>query len=394
MRYAVPDTNLPGPSLTRPDFKNKRVALVLPDLRGGGAEQVALQLGRAFLDRGLEVDFVLVQAAGELLGERPAASRLVDLGAPRFRSAWLPLHRYLRRERPDCLLPSMWPLTAIACLAARTARIGCRVIASEHTDFRPALEVSATDRAILRRFGRWLYGPAHLVVAVSSGVRDGLRDCVGLGPDRTAVIHNPLRRPSGNLPDRDDLPLFEWWRSAGPSLLTVGNLKPQKAHDVLIRALPAMRAHPDARLIILGDGPLRTETAALVERLGLGDRVRLPGFRTDPFPFMEAADLFVLSSVWEGFGMVLIEALACGTPVVSTDCPSGPREVLADGAYGILTPPGDVEALAEAIDRALGQPADPDRLKRRAEDFSPDRVADAYLAQMFGTGERAGHTSS
>ncbi|HSF94525.1 MAG TPA: glycosyltransferase [Thermohalobaculum sp.] len=362
-----------------------RIAIVLPDLRGGGAERLNLILAREFLDRGFGVDLVLARVEGDLLDDVPDGCRIVDLAAPRLRWVFPALRRYLRSERPLGVLAAMWPLTGIACLAVRTARVPVRLVVSEHNDFRLAPAITSRERFLLRIFGGWIYRPADAVVAVSQGVAESLHRCAGLEAGKTRVIYNPLREPSGGPWPSEDLPLREWWNAGGKRLLTVGALKPQKAHDVLLQALAALDSHPDSRLIVLGEGPLRSETQALAERLGLAARVRLPGFRRDPFPFMSEADLFVLSSSWEGFGNVLIEAMACGTPVVSTDCPSGPSEILANGTYGVLVPPGDPAALASGVDAALCAPPRPELLKQRAREFSPARAATAFLTAMFGS---------
>lgn len=175
-----------------------------------------------------------------------------------------------------------------------------------------------------------------------------------------------------------------WTAAPGGRILTVGSLKAQKNHPLLLRAF-ARLARPDARLMILGggdDAPLRR----LAAELGIADRVVLAGFHLDPTPFYQTADLFVLSSDHEGFGNVIVEALAQGLPVVSTDCPSGPAEILEGGRWGALVPVGDAEALAAAIDRALATPHDPDALKRRAADFAPAIAARRYLDLLFPSG--------
>ena len=361
-----------------------RIAIVLPDLRGGGVERIRLVLASEFLKRGFGVDLVLARVEGELLDDVPDGCRIIDLAAPRLRWIFPALRRYLRSERPQGVLAAMWPLTGIACLAVGTSGVPARLVVSEHNDFRMAPAISPPERVLLRMLGKWIYRPADAVVAVSRGVEESLHECAGLDAGKTRVIYNPLREPSDSPWLADDLPLRAWWHGGGARLLTVGALKRQKAHDVLLRALAALDTHPDSRLIVLGEGSLRSEIHDLAKRLGLADRVRMPGFRSDPFPFMRDADLFVLSSAWEGFGNVLIEAMACGTPVVSTDCPSGPREILADGAHGILVPPGDHAALGAGIDAALRDRPKPEMLKQRAREFSPAGAATAYLTAMFG----------
>lgn len=370
--------------------EGRRIALLLPDLRGGGAERASITLAGALRGLGCEIDFVLARAGGALMAEVPDGCRIVDLEVVRMRSIVPGLRRYLGCERPDGLIANMWPLTVLSCLALRSCSSRPPLVVAEHTDLRMARAIGRRQRPFLRLAGRWLYRPASAVVAVSAGVRDSLHEAAGLPQEWTRVIHNPLRQPSASGFTAEDADLARWWSEGSPRLLTVGALAPAKAHDVLLRALAGLREHPDARLVILGEGPLRAETEELVSRLGLGERVRLPGFRPDPFPFMRAADLLVLSSAWEGFGLVLIEALACGTPVVSTDCPSGPAEALDHGRFGTLAPPNDPPALAQAIKTALRAPWDAKDLESRARQFAPEEVARQYLDALFPAGAASG----
>jgi glycosyltransferase involved in cell wall biosynthesis len=163
----------------------------------------------------------------------------------------------------------------------------------------------------------------------------------------------------------------------------VGSLKPAKDFALLLAAFAKLRQHSNARLLILGEGPLRGELEALKCRLGLDGAVDMPGFVASPYPYLAKADVFVLSSAWEGFGNVIVEALACGTPVVSTDCPSGPGEILADGRYGMLVAPGDAAALAQAILASLAAEHDRAALIRRSQDFSVAKAAEQYLELLF-----------
>ena len=192
-----------------------------------------------------------------------------------------------------------------------------------------------------------------------------------------ATIHNPVPSlPSCSVSRLNEAASF--WKGSEARILSVGNLKAVKNQALLIRAF-ARLASPNATLMILGEGALRPELERLATELGVGNRVILPGFQSDPTPFYETANLFVLSSDYEGFGNVIVEALATGTPVVSTDCPSGPSEILEGGKWGRLTPVGDVDALAMAMKTALAEEHDPEALKRRAADFSPAIAARKYL---------------
>lgn len=356
-----------------------RVSILLPDLRGGGVERIRIVLAREFARAGHEVEFVLMQARGELLEEARESFSVIELGTPRARTVPLALARYLRRRRPEALFAAMWPLTVFAPLAARLSGRRCKVLVSEHN----SLSVQYRDwgrghRAALRASMAVGYRLADRCVGVSSGVAHDIATLSGMRSTTFEVIHNPVTPRLG--PSSEALRDAEalWAGPSGARIVTVGSMKTQKNHQLLLRAF-ARQDRSEARLMFVGDGAGRDAILSLAEELGVTDRVILAGFHRDPTPFYKTADLFVLSSDYEGFGNVIVEALACGTPVVSTDCPSGPGEILDGGRFGRLTPVGDAGAMAEAIHTALNAPANCDALKRRAADFSPGIAAAKYL---------------
>lgn len=358
------------------------LSLLLPDLRGGGAERISLDLARELARLGHRVEFVLMRAEGDFLAEAQAEFPVVDLRAPRARQVIGPLTRYLRNRRPKGLLAAMWPLTVIAPVAARIARYPGPVAISEHSTLytRQYKDWGRLHLAAMRASGFIGYRLASSRIGVSQGVCDDMALMSRLPLDRMTVIHNPVRAlapPDAAARARADA---LWGVPAGRRVLNVGSLKDQKNHPLLLRAF-AQVGDGAARLMILGQGdeaPLR----ALADELGIAGQLILPGFHADPSPFYATADLFVLSSDYEGFGNVIVEALSCGLPVVSTDCHSGPAEILENGRWGRLTPVGDAPALARAMAEALAEAPDRDALRRRAAHFSPERAARAYLAAM------------
>jgi glycosyltransferase involved in cell wall biosynthesis len=359
-----------------------RIAILLPDLRGGGAERVNLTLAREFLARGHAVDFVLMRAEGELIGLVPEGARVIDLQAPRVRDLIGPLVRYLRRSRPDAVLAAMWPLTSVAVLARALARFPVRLVLSEHTTLsRHYSGRGALHRLVLRASLALTCPLANARVTVSGGVAEDMARLGGLRRDHAAIIHNPVPPAlPGPVPDSVEA----LWRSPrGHRILAVGSFKAEKNLSLLIRAFAHIADLMDARLMLLGEGSLRPDLEALARKVGVADRVAMPGFAADPGPYYQSADLFVLSSDYEGLPTVLIEALGHGLPVVSTDCPSGPAEILENGRYGRLVPVGDAAALATAMAEALVTDHDRDALRRRAADFAPEKAADRYLALLF-----------
>ena len=361
---------------------SKRVALVLPNLTGGGAERVTLTLAEYFIAQGHAVDLVLVQARGELMPLVPGEVRLVELGASRLLGALVPLIRYLRHRRPDSMLVSLWPLTVVAILAARIARTKTRVVVSDHNTLSRQYGGSPRTMAALKASLRLFYPLAAARVGVSEGVAKDLSRLSGLAEDQFIVIRNPVPPPPG--PPFEPSPDIErFWAGAKRRILTVGRLKAQKNHKLLIRSMALLDKDLGAKLIILGEGALRQELEQLVAELGVMDSVILPGFAADPWPFFRSAELFVLSSDYEGLGNVLIEAMLAGLPVVSTDCPSGPGEILDGGRLGELVPVGDAEALAAAMTTAMTRAHDPEPGRRHAGRLSAGSL-EHYLALMVG----------
>ena len=361
-----------------------RIALLLPTLNMGGAERVAITLAGFFRDAGYAVDFVLLSDEGELRREAPDGSRIIGLGGVRFRGAYGPLVRYFREARPEAVLVFMWPLTVIALLAHRRAGLPGRIVISEHN----------TISVEQRRRGIWMYLLVRLTTAlsyraadarvcVSRGVAEDVARTSGLPRAAFVVIENPVPPIDEGVADE-----AVWTVPPGRRILTVGRLAEQKNHALLVRAFAQLSDLGGAQLVILGEGPLRQATEKLIGELGLESRVLLPGATPFPQAYYATADLFALSSDYEGFGMVLIEALGHGLAVVSTDCPSGPAEIITDRSLGTLVPCGDVVELAAAMRDALGRRHDPAPARRRYDDFSVARIGPRYLDVLAGTARR------
>lgn len=238
-------------------------------------------------------------------------------------------------------------------------------------------------RPLQRRFVRWLYPRAEGIIAVSSSVRDDLCDAFGIPRERVRVIYNPVTLQTTG--DRDDTSPPHTWLDEGsplPVILGIGRLEVSKDFSTLLRAFARTTQDHPSRLIILGEGSQRPALEQLARELDIVESVGLPGQVSSVAPYLQRASLFVLSSRWEGFGMVIAEALAAGTPVVATDCPGGPAEILGNGEYGQLVPVGDVGALAEAMQRVLEVPPGREIRREVVERFDPSHVATAYLECM------------
>jgi glycosyltransferase involved in cell wall biosynthesis len=334
-----------------------QLAFFLPSLHGGGAERVVLNLAEGFSGRGFRTDLVLAKAEGHYLDSVAPGVRVVDLKAPRVLRSLGPLARYLRRERPVVLAAALDHANLVAMAASRLARAGTRTVIAVHCTFEKGVHAKQDVRV---RALPWLLGRLHhwadAVVAVSEGVARDVAETAGIPRDRVSVIPNPVITP-GLLPAAAEPPAHPWFEDTrGPIVLGVGRLVPQKNFPLLIEAFASVDRSADARLVILGEGPERPRLEAEIRRYGLDDRVSLPGFVQNPYACMSRARVLVLSSDYEGLPTVLIESLALGTPVIATDCESGPREILRDGALGALVPVGDARALSDAMAHAVTAP--------------------------------------
>lgn len=286
----------------------------------------------------------------------------------------------LRQGQYQALLTAGHRFNVVGIRAALAAEV--RVVASVHNHVGRQL---AGRGNILRRWRRAreiarVYPLAHAIVAVSEGVATDLRARVGSAGDRVLTIPNPVvSHTDGDTVMQE--PPHPWLATPRekPVLLAAGRLTVQKDYRTMLRALARVRARRDCRLIILGEGEERTALEQLAAQLGISDVVDLVGFHREPRRWMAAADLFVLSSAWEGFGNVLVEAMSAGTPVVSTDCPSGPAEILQHGRVGRLVPVGDDAALADAIAATLADPPSRNSLINATAPFRSSVVARSYL---------------
>jgi len=339
-----------------------------------------LNLIEGLVARGLAIDLLAIRAESAHLGELPDAVRLVDLGVRHSGLAIAPLARYLRRERPDALLAAKDRAIRAAVLARRLAGWRGRLVGRLGTNLSAALEGrSALARRLRTAPMRLIYRGVDRIVAVSQGVAEDTRRITGLPADRIGVVRNPVVTP--RLAELAAAPCPHPWLESSevPVILGAGRLTEQKDFTTLVRAFARVVAERPARLLILGEGRQRARLEQLAEELGVRADVALPGFAPNPYAWMARATLFVLSSAWEGSPNVLTEALALGIPAVATDCPSGPRELLAGGRYGPLVPVGDHVALARAMLATLQAPLPAERLREAVSAYTVEAATSGYL---------------
>lgn len=373
-------------------MKKTSLWIYLPNLSGGGVERMKLILTPAFIERGFDVTFVLNKAEGELLQLLPPAVRVISLNASRTLTALPKLVGYLRREQPDILLSSMGHNNINALWAKRIAGVHTAVIISQHNSLSTeSIAMGNWQHRILPTMYRLFCRHADAVIAVSKGVADDMAAATGYPRSKITVLYNPILFPGFD--DKANEPVAHRWFAdgAGPVFVGIGRLVAQKDFETLIRAFALIDAKRNARLLILGEGPLRASLQALAVSLGVAERVELAGFMRNPLPYLKQASAMIMSSRYEGFGNVLVEAMACGTPAISTNCPYGPSEILGDGRFGPLVPVGDAAALARAMTETLDHPVSAAVLRERAREFAMDKVADEYAVLCHRAVVHAGY---
>lgn len=369
-----------------------KIALFLPALNGGGAERAVIKLAEGFLAKRVPVDLVVAKAIGPYVKQIPAGTRFIDLGASRALASLPALMRYLRRERPAALLSTLERSCIVALWARRLTGTSTRIVVNVQNHISVDSKNAPNIRVkYMPRFVGRFYPWADAITTVSRGVAEDLAHVMHVPPERVRVIFNPVI--SDDLFAAAAEPIEHPWFAAGmpPVILSVGRLSPQKDFDLLLRAFARVRASRSARLIVLGEGPERGTLTALAEQMGIAADVEFPGYVENPYGYMSRAAAFALSSRWEGLPTVLIEALACRVPVLSTDCPSGPYEILAGGKYGSLVRVGDEHALASGLHNILAArpPSPPDECWRP---YHQDIATAKYLKLLLPKANGISHS--
>lgn len=359
------------------------LSFFIPNLTVGGAEQVTVNIANGLAARGYDVELLLSEFEGELQSELTDRVAVVELPPSETSlfgvAANLPaLAAYLRRQEPAVLFSHLRHPSVVCLAVNKVLDIDTVVVPTHHSAYGTTVEQTPKDR-IVQRLVPHFYPAADRIIAVSEGVADSLVDGTPVSEDDLSVLHNPVDVET--VRERAREPVDHPWIEDDDVevVLFVGRIAQQKDLETWLRAFERVHErNPDARAVIAGQGPRREHLLSVAERRGLSDVVSIPGYVENPYRFMSQADAFLLSSRYEGLPTVLIEALACGCPIVATDCPSGPREILDGGRFGHLAPVGDADALADAVTETLDDPTPADVLRRRADDFAPESVVDDY----------------
>ncbi len=365
------------------------VVFLLSNLKSGGTEWFALRLAQGLTLRGFHPCFLVAREEGELLEEAQKSAPVRSLSgfgySPFGMALVLPrLVRFLRREQPEAVISGLALVNILLAVAVKFLKNKPRLIMVEHMRLCPNGLCPRTLRHRLKvRFLAFAYATADEVVSVSQTAAQDLSQYKGLSQNKTKIIYNPVIPE--NFQELAAQPTEHPWlkNKTTPVLLTVGRLLCVKNHLGLFRAFALARRKRPLKLIVYGEGTERPLLEDWIRHNGLENDIDLAGATANVFSAMKAADLFVLASRSEAFGNVVVEALACGLPVVCTDC-GGPREILEDGRFGKLVPPDDPEALAEAVLIALETAHDREALSQKGRFFSVSRAADAYARLIRG----------
>lgn len=366
--------------LRSPESSGAHIAILAATSGHSGVDRLIRNLAPAFALRGHRVDVLQIDGHGPYWDSQADGVHLRRLGTAHVDSSLVPLVRYLREMRPNVLLTDKDRVNRLALVARRLAGVPTRLAVRIGTTVSKNLErrnpVSRWSQLASIRLG---YRHADAIITPSHGAARDLATIAGLPVERISVLPNPVVDDEFERRAREPVD-HPWFHGGGPPVvLGVGELSARKDFGTLLTAFSILRKTRDCRLVILGEGRKREYLEALTRKLSVGGDVDLPGFDPNPLRFMARSAAFALTSTCEGSGIVLVEALAVGTPVVSTDCPSGPREILQDGRYGILVPVANPAAVADALAATLDDPAPPEVLRKSVTEFNVRDSAGAYL---------------
>ena len=369
-----------------------RLAVYCGPFDGGSTAKIAARLANGFAARGVSADLLVTASRDPIPESTDPGVRVIPMGSMGALIRVPAMALYLARNRPEAILTHRIREDIFTLKAAHLVRAGTPVFATVHGRMTVKLDHIPGAKGRRRRAEvlRW-YPRNRGIVAISEDTAEDLRGLLGAEAP-IATIPNPI--VTRDMLVQAQAPADHPWlaepkdRRQIPVLVFAGRLEIEKDLPTLLQAFARLHERQDCRLLIVGDGRLRPEIERQRSALGLDDLVAMPGWAANPYPYLRLADLVVLSSFWDALPTVLIESLALGTPVVSTECGAGPREILADGRYGPLVPPRDPQALADAMERTLAAPLPPETLRAGGERYDAQRNADLYLELMLGTGLR------
>lgn len=355
----------------------QKITFFSPNLAGGGAERIIAILAAHFSEEKYDVDLVLASATGPYLANIPDSVRIIDLKCKRVLFSLPRLIKYLKVERPNILFTSQMHSSIVALWATKLAGVSTQVFIRQPTMLNPSYEEKSWKSKLVQKILLWSVKSAVEVIVTSKAMAKEFIDFSKIEQNKVEVIYNPV--PIEFIREQSLEPLSHPWFKSNepPVILAVGRLVTVKDFQTLVKAFALVRNETPARLMILGEGPLRIELENLIDQLGLSDHVQMPGFVSNPYQYMKYSKVFVLSSLWEGFPNGMVEAMACGTAIVATDCEGGASEILEHGKWGELIPVGSEELMAKAIVKSIVSENLPNTFER-VNDFSVDVIFKKY----------------
>jgi len=361
-----------------------KIALFIKSLNGGGAERVVLNLANEFYERKIPLILILRFKKGVYLKELNPDIKIVELGT---NNPFLMINRIIKACKDNkitTLFPVMHSSNIIGLIANVFLRI--RIVIRESNtfdDFFNKKGLKKIKMTILLCLMKLWYPQSEKIIANTKDTANDILKHINVPKEKVVVINNPLVNERITKLSKEPINDLKYSKITKPRIISVGRLVYQKNYEFLIKCFKQVKKTlPEASLIILGTGPLKNQLITLVKELDLDNEVHFLGFVNNPYKYLKNSDVFVLSSFFEGFGNVLVEALAVGLPIVSTDCPGGPREILDNGNYGTLVPLNNVDAMTNAIIQTIRKKNDTKSLVERANSYSINKIADVYLKVM------------
>mgnify|MGYP001161156190 FL=1 len=365
-----------------------KITVIIPTLNIGGAEKLTVNLINDWINKGHQIELLLLRKEGPLLEELNNNNlKIHNLNSKKLLFSFFPLYKFFKRNKIDIIWANIYILNFIVIFAWMLSGKKGKLFVTEHNPLSFQInELSKLKEFFLRFIFSLSYRFATGITTVSKGIKNDLLQLAHINNDKIDVIYNPVAIGKNKISKLFNLEKKIWDSSYNVKLLSVGNLKVQKNHKLLINTFAKLPKNLNAQLIIIGEGPLRKELEELINNLKLSKRISLIGHQKNPYPWYHSADLFILSSDYEGFGNVLIEALECGLPIVSTNCVSGPKEILENGKYGKLVEVNNVDDLKNGIIEQINKKHDKKKLIERSQDFLISKISDEYLS-FFRTKE-------
>ncbi len=362
-------------------IKQRKIAFFSYDMRVGGAEKMILTLLPWFINAGYSIDLVLVKKTGAFLTDIDPRVNLISLKKEHVGQSLFPLLKYFKKSKPDVFISNLTHLNIVTIIAKFFSGTRSKIIITEHSSITTNNLQKGGKEGILVFLARFLYPLADKTVVVSEGAAQNLIEAIKINPNKVQSIYNPIDMDRIRILSGEKIDEFWLTEKSIPVLIAIGRLEQEKNFSFLLNVFQTLIKKRKVRLLILGEGSERQMLEQQMIAFGIENDVKLLGIKTNPYPYISNADILVCTSKYEGFNITLAESLACGTPVISMNCPYGPAEILDNGTYGQLISPGDQDGMVNAIIAAIDHPESlpsKEKLMERAKRFSAEKIFSEY----------------